>query len=1275
MTLQALQKKCNFSINSPVPITFSIIFAEMAYTENKKLKSIKCIFWNSRSIKKRLAELQNILKNVDLFVCVESWLTPSDSNINFPGFVTFRQDRQQTRGGGILVLVRKNIAFKQIVNIKSPDDRVEVCGLQITNTCPNIDIIVCYRPPGFLMTQSQWDILTNNASANANTIFLGDFNSHNIIWNCYKNCTNGDRFYCSLENQDLFIHNINTSTHIDLYKGTKSNIDLLITSMAIADKINFHLDSETHGSDHYPIYFDINMERNYYVKKSFKLKTLRTDWSIFKTVLNNEYINFYSTEYDYLPANEKYNQFYSTIKNALAESTSKKKYKKNNKNCKFNPVPWWNTDCERIKRLRKAAFKKFEYTKNLIDLLEYKKNAAIAIKTFKKSKLDYFKRFAESINFGISISHVWNKCKVLKNKWAKVHHSHLSENLQNKNKVHTALEKLSPPWVCTNPRWTPECKINEFFNTNFNYTEFNTALESKNTNSSPGIDGIDYDVIKRLPIKFHLLLLDIFNEIYNTSIFPDSWKNTFVHFIEKPDGKSVRPIALTSCLSKLFETLIKNRLQWWCEYHDYLPKNQSGFRKGKSCYDNLVNLTLQINESFMNRKHVLAAFLDVRGAFDDVNSDILLSKLADIGCSSNVVKFVKFFTHERYIYSEFIKNHQCVYKGVPQGGVLSPLLYLIYVRNICDNLPKSVQVSQFADDIALYSKFSPFPKCRNTIEKSIEIVKTNFLDLGLELAPHKTILVNFNNNNIKPGEVEVKIDDITIKSSESVRFLGITFDYKLSFNQHINIILQKCTKATNLIKYLCGTWWGADPGTLVKLYKSYVRSIIEYGIFIFYPSQKILMQKIEKMQIAALRSAMGYRRTTPTNVILAETKVPLIEERTKLLCKSFIIKVMSSKKSLTHESIRKYHKKLMRSNKRRGRIKIMNDCIEQLIDQHLNLISYDVYNYDYQAFTSNISIDIDFGKYLSQLPYPNVYFNDFLLNENAYCIYTDGSKTDKSLSTGIACVCPNLNINITKSIDKRASIFTAECFALSVAFDLIIEYKRYNFCVFSDSLSVLESLKHSKFKNTINPNLLDIKNKYSLIEHENKNRIIKLFWIPSHSGLSGNELADKYAKLAGNSEATTQIKLPFTDFYEEYRRESRENTEIILREQAESKGKNYFKYFCNKRSKPWFDKLNLSRYQIVTISRCRSDHYNLAASLFKVNIITSQNCQCNCEQQDLNHIIWNCTLYEEQRTQLFQDLLKINLRFPLNVEVLIAEPNIDACRLLCKYFNKCNLNI
>ena len=115
-----------------------------------------------------------------------------------------------------------------------------------------------------------------------------------------------------------------------------------------------------------------------------------------------------------------------------------------------NPVSWWDADCDKIKRLRRAAFKKWKYTLNSEDLINYNKLVAQAKKLYKKKKKNDFQKFAGTINFKTNLKYTWNKGKIFKNKWIKINPTSVHENLQNREKVLKELDNLYPPWFPSN---------------------------------------------------------------------------------------------------------------------------------------------------------------------------------------------------------------------------------------------------------------------------------------------------------------------------------------------------------------------------------------------------------------------------------------------------------------------------------------------------------------------------------------------------------------------------------------------------------------------------------------------------------------------------------------------------------------------------------------------------------------------------------------------------------------------------------------------------------
>jgi len=280
---------------------------------------LKIVFWNSRSIIQRKNELPDITRTIDIFICVESWLSP-EIHFEIPGFWSFRKDRPNgQRGGGILFLVRKDLLYTELKQVCIQTNKVEIAGIRITNIDPQIDIVACYRPPGhiLLVSQTEWNLITNSIDSTSNSILLGDFNAHNKKWNCSNTDTNGTRLDYSIELKNLFLHNTNSATHINLYNGSKSNIDLILSSTLISDKINTEVADKTYGSDHFPITIEVDANRSLYHKQTFKLKLVTTDWNHYLCLLEQNYSKFLTYEYDQLASPDKYNFFISIITESL----------------------------------------------------------------------------------------------------------------------------------------------------------------------------------------------------------------------------------------------------------------------------------------------------------------------------------------------------------------------------------------------------------------------------------------------------------------------------------------------------------------------------------------------------------------------------------------------------------------------------------------------------------------------------------------------------------------------------------------------------------------------------------------------------------------------------------------------------------------------------------------------------------------------------------------------------------------------------------------------
>lgn len=265
--------------------------------------------------------------------------------------------------------------------------------------------------------------------------------------------------------------------------------------------------------------------------------------------------------------------------------------------------------------------------------------------------------------------------------------------------------------------------------------------------SSPGLDGIDYTIIVALPTNAKSLLLNILNRIFITHTFPDEWRKYLVFFIPKQDDTKFRPISLASCIFKILERLIANRLNWFLEHYNLLPNSQFGFRRNRGCIDNLAILHSNILLGFQDDSSTLVSFLDIKAAYDNVISDILLNKLKGLGVSPNIFAFISNSIRQRQVYCRFeeIDEIYWAFKGLLQGSVLSPMLYNIYVSNIGKCCENDCKIIQYADDIAIFHTFKEPANGRLPMEKSINRVSNFLFHIGLDLSIEKPKYVNFLN--------------------------------------------------------------------------------------------------------------------------------------------------------------------------------------------------------------------------------------------------------------------------------------------------------------------------------------------------------------------------------------------------------------------------------------------------------------------------------------------------------------------------------------------------
>lgn len=432
--------------------------------------------------------------------------------------------------------------------------------------------------------------------------------------------------------------------------------------------------------------------------------------------------------------------------------------------------------------------------------------------------------------------------------------------------------------------------------------------------------------------------------------------------------------------------------------------------------------------------------------------------------------------------------------------------------------------------------------------------------------------------------------------------------------------------------------------------------------------------KLEKFQYSAIRFSLGYRRTTPTNILLAESKLPLISERAIFLCKNYLMKILSHNNlQISSTILEKYLNSSPSDTKKR----LLRQCIQQITEYTPYLYKNDTFN----IFNTN------FETAICKLPTPEkTQKSDSTTSNNAdshdnYCsqtvrVYTDGSKKTEGQSVGAAYYCPQLDFKKKISISPTASVYTAECLAINEAMNIVITYPDYSYQIINDSLSAIECISRPSTAIKTSEYIIDIKTKYNIfLDLNNGTQKIEFIWIRSHTGDPGNEEADRLAGEATQEAVDPRYYLPFADFRAIFKQNSFENTVNFIREMSNMKGKEYFDIYHSDKKKPWFHGLNLSRKIISWVNRSRANHYNLNSSLYRVNIVSSPACQCGFSDQNLDHIFWHCPEFTEDRKNMINKLSLLGHKVPYNIKTFLRTLEIPVLKILNEFLTLCNIDL
>ncbi|KAK7105260.1 hypothetical protein V1264_016666 [Littorina saxatilis] len=384
-----------------------------------------------------------------------------------------------------------------------------------------------------------------------------------------------------------------------------------------------------------------------------------------------------------------------------------------------------------------------------------------------------------------------------------------------------------------------------------------TLLEKLNPNKALGPDGISPFILKQLADVLAYPISKIFTLSMDEGVLPEDWRTANVSPIFKKGSKqepgNYRPVSLTCILCKVMEKLVRSSITQHLEENDLISREQHGFVKGRSCVTHLLEVLDDWTSAMEDGSCIDAIYMDFKKAFDTVPHGRLLSKLKAIGLQGKLLNWIQAFLSNRHQQVVVNGSHSApapVTSGIPQGSVLGPVLFVMYINDLPRVVNNSVKL--FADDTKLYAR-SDSTELTNSIQDDLDRLQEWSETWLLSFHPQKCHTMK-----IGPKKSDAKYhmtnsaDGVQHDLSETTleKDLGVHIDDKLSFKEHITTSVSKANRVLGVIRR---TFQNLDKETFVQLYKSLVRPILEYGHSVWNPQAKGLCKDLENVQRRATR--------------------------------------------------------------------------------------------------------------------------------------------------------------------------------------------------------------------------------------------------------------------------------------------------------------------------------------------------------------------------------------------------------------------------------------
>lgn len=784
---------------------------------------IKFIIFNARGLSTaaRIAEIEKFLLDYcpDILFVQESFLNPI-TNIYSKLYKIYRLDRA-THGGGLLIFIKRSIRSEEIYydfTLKCAEALSIKIFLQFGNQYKEFVCTNLYIPKYNRHLKADLKHLMGYE----NSIIAGDTNAIHNSWSDGTENMTGKLLFNMLpfKNHLLFAPDGHTHTHPN---GSISTIDVLITNCS-----EYNDDIEVCNglaSDHLPVSFSFNGDlRTSEPKKVYDYD--RADWLSFFISFRNYLVpDMIGTD----DVDTEIDRFIVKLKRSFDDCVPKRtiQYKADSylSSATTNLIARKNAV---VRRMHRTTITHGE--KESLRLLRNRLSAQIRDSVFSdrcvrwerlivrmsQSKKEFWqlskiarkksnRKIVMMNDNNMSVSNAQAIANLFADKFEMAHTSFPIAH----NAFDQKIEREYANWLAVDIPAPAEI---------FTADDLLTIIAALRNGKAPGLDGVTNIMLKRLPPTAQAALIKIFNRSYQLGYWPTQFKTSIVIPVHKKGKEptsvdSYRPVSLLSSISKLFERLVKLKLDEETARVNPLPPTQFGFRSHRSSTQQATNLaaSLKINKS--HRKSTGILFMDVSKAFDSVWHAGLIRRLADYGYVNHLIKLIAVYCHDRHFLVK-VKGARSALKpipaGVPQGGCLSPVLYNIYTSNI--NFGQAEGLT-YADDTAIIHR----GVVGNAIVKRLASSAAKFNSqlnkwhIKVNAAKTEFLFVPPDRKRRRAPTIPLAIGGVLIEQSSIARYLGVLFDNKLTFNGH------------------CLSIKGKAVATIISLYSIFRNNLLPYS--------------------------------------------------------------------------------------------------------------------------------------------------------------------------------------------------------------------------------------------------------------------------------------------------------------------------------------------------------------------------------------------------------------------------------------------------------------